>query len=122
MPMARANGLMKRLVVFGNAMDDYMEREGGILKVGLYAPRQRQGDIAGRLQQGMDIHEPWMSRVYPNAAMDSGCQRGRYLDGSPAVALSHERGLPRNSQAPPQSEPVRIASGVGRSHDRPRVG
>ena len=80
--MARASGLMKRLVVFGNAMDDYMEREGGILKVGLYAPRQRQGDIAGRFQQGMDIHEPWMNRVYHlNAAMDSvASNAGLYLD------------------------------------------
>ncbi|RPH64893.1 MAG: hypothetical protein EHM89_00540 [Acidobacteria bacterium] len=81
--MARANGLMKRLVVFGNAMDDYMEREGGILKVGLYAPRRRgAGDIAGRFQQGMEIHEPWMNRVYHlNAAMDSvASNAGRYLD------------------------------------------
>jgi hypothetical protein len=82
--MARANGLMKRVVVFGNAMDDYMKREGGILKVGLYAPRQRgAGDIAGRFQQGIDIHEPWMNRVYHlNAAMDSvASNAGRYLDG-----------------------------------------
>lgn len=80
--MARANGLMKRLVVFGNAMDDYMEREGGILKVGLYAPQQGAGDIAGRFKQGMDIHEPWMNRVYHlNAAMDSvASNAGRYLD------------------------------------------
>jgi hypothetical protein len=80
--MARANGLMKRLVVFGNAMDDYMEREGGILKVGLYTPRQGADDIAGRFQQGMNIHEPWMNRVYHlNAAMDSvASNAGRYLD------------------------------------------
>jgi hypothetical protein len=80
--MARANGLMKRLVVFGNAMDDYMAREGGILKVGLYAPRQGANDIAGRFRQGMDIREPWMTRVYHlNAAMDSVANNaGRYLD------------------------------------------
>ena len=80
--MARANGLMKRLVVFGAAMDDYMEREGGILKVGLYAPRQGAGDIAGRFQQAVDIHDPWMSRVYHffDAAMDSvASNAGRYL-------------------------------------------
>lgn len=80
--MARANGLMKRLVVFGNAMDDYMEREGGILKVGLYAPRQGTNDIAGRFRQGMDIREPWMTRVYHlNSAVDSVANNARrYLD------------------------------------------
>jgi hypothetical protein len=62
--MGRANGLMKRIVVFGTAMDDYMEREGGILKVGLYAPKQGVGDIAGRLQQGMELTSTWGSRVY----------------------------------------------------------
>jgi ribosomal protein S16 len=80
--MGRANGLMKRLVVFGNAMDDYMGREGGILKVGLYAPHQGANDIAGRFRQGMTIREPWMTRVYHlNAAMDSVANNaGRYLD------------------------------------------
>jgi len=66
--MARANGLMKRLVVFGNAMDDYMEREGGIHRVGLYAPRQGVGDIAGRMQQavshGKSGKKSWKERVY----------------------------------------------------------
>jgi len=62
--MARANLLMKRIVVFGSEMDDYMEREGGILKVGLYAPRQGVGDIAGRFQQGADVNVPWADRVY----------------------------------------------------------
>ncbi len=95
--MARANGLMKRLVVFGNAMDDFMEREGGILKVGLYAPRQRQGDIVGRFQQGTDTHEPWMDRVYHlNAAMDSAASNaGRYLEeiGYEAPYLTKEDSL-----------------------------
>lgn len=66
--MARANGLMKRIVVFGNAMDDYMEREGGILRAGLYAPRQSVGDIAGRMRQavshGKSGKKSWKERVY----------------------------------------------------------
>jgi hypothetical protein len=62
--MARANGLMKRIVVFGNEMDDYMKAEGGILKVGLYAPRQGIGDIAGRYRQAVDLTVPWADRVY----------------------------------------------------------
>jgi hypothetical protein len=88
--MARANGLMKRLVVFGNAMDDYMEREGGILKVGLYAPKQNARDIAARFQKGLDIHEPWMNRVYHiNASMDSvASNAGRYFDKVDSVSSS----------------------------------
>jgi len=66
--MARANGLMKRIVVFGNAMDDYMEREGGILRAGLYAPKQSVGDIAGRMRQavshGKSGKKSWKERVY----------------------------------------------------------
>lgn len=66
--MARAHGLMTRLVVFGNAMDDYMEPEGGILRVGLYAPRQGVGDIAGRMAQaighGKSGKKSWKERVY----------------------------------------------------------
>jgi hypothetical protein len=66
--MARANGLVKRIVVFGNAMDDYMEREGGILRAGLYAPKQSVGDIAGRMRQsvshGKSGGKSWKERVY----------------------------------------------------------
>ncbi|MCH7548362.1 MAG: hypothetical protein IH969_02300 [Candidatus Krumholzibacteriota bacterium] len=62
--MARANGLMKRIVVFGNEMDDYMKDAGGILKVGLYAPRQDVGDIAGRFEQSAENNAPWKDRVY----------------------------------------------------------
>jgi hypothetical protein len=62
--MARANALMKRIVVFGNAMDRYMKREGGIYRCGLYAPRQGVGDIAGRYRQAMDLDVPWGDRVY----------------------------------------------------------
>ena len=66
--MARANGLMKGIVVFGNAMDDYMAREGGILRAGLYAPKQGTGDIAGRMRQAVSHDKSakgsWKERVY----------------------------------------------------------
>jgi len=62
--MERANGLMKRIVVFGNEMDDYMEAEGGLMRVGLYAPRQGVGDIAGRFRQAVDVTLKWADRVY----------------------------------------------------------
>jgi hypothetical protein len=61
--MSRAHGLMSRLVVFGEAMDDQMQKEGGLLKVGLYAPRQGVGDIGERIQQAVDLHVPWGDRV-----------------------------------------------------------
>ena len=65
--MARANGLLKRIVVFGNAMDDLMEREGGILRAGLYTPQQSVGDIAGRMRQAISHGKTgpsWKERVY----------------------------------------------------------
>ncbi|HET6349490.1 MAG TPA: hypothetical protein VFH88_10455 [Candidatus Krumholzibacteria bacterium] len=80
--MARANGLMKRLVVFGNAMDDYMQREGGILAVGLYSPKQGVGDIAGRVEQAMSLSDPRLARVsIRNSAVDSVASRVRDILG-----------------------------------------
>ncbi len=80
--MARASGLMKRLVVFGNAMDDYMEREGGIFRVGLYSPQHGVGDIAGRIQQLLELDVPWENRVYHfSPALDTVVVNApRYLD------------------------------------------
>lgn len=63
--LARAHGLLGRLIVFSNAMDETLEKEGGILKVGLYAPKQGVGDIAGRFKQAFENTPPWASRVYP---------------------------------------------------------
>jgi len=62
--MARANGLMKRLVIFGRDMDDYMIKEGGIFRVGLYASRHGVGDIEGRMHQVFGTLEPWKGRVF----------------------------------------------------------
>jgi len=63
--LARAHGLMGRLVVFSNAMDSQIEAAGGILKVGLYAPRQGVGDIAGRFEQASQNFPDWSMRVFP---------------------------------------------------------
>jgi len=63
--LARAHGLLGRLIVFSNAMDDLLEKEGGILKVGLYAPKQGVGDLAGRIHQAFDTTPPWVRRFYP---------------------------------------------------------
>jgi hypothetical protein len=85
--MARSHGLMKRLVVFSNAMDDYMEREGGILKVGLYAPKQGS-EIAGHFEHG---RQPWMRRVYHGnadvmpVAFDAGLHADAGADTPPST-------------------------------------
>jgi hypothetical protein len=70
--MARANGLMRRLVIFGHDMDDYMVREGGLLRVGLYTSRLGVGDIEGRMNQIGRTSRPWQRRVFRfDASVDS---------------------------------------------------
>lgn len=65
--LARAHGLMGRLIVFSNMLAREMDDQGGLLKVGLYNPRQSIGDIAGRMLQSVDNSEPWMEKIYPEA-------------------------------------------------------
>jgi hypothetical protein len=89
--LARAHGLMGRLIVFSEAMGSHLDRQGGLLKVGLYAPRQGVGDIAGRLRQARKIDLPWLRKVFPEnpavsqvssralATMDSLGYRAEYL-------------------------------------------
>jgi hypothetical protein len=62
--MARAQGLMSRLVVFRNTMAPELEAANGLFEIGLYAPRQGVGDIAGRLEQGVSLNLPWEDKVY----------------------------------------------------------
>jgi hypothetical protein len=74
--LARAHGLLGRLIVFSNAMDDILEENGGLLKIGLYAPQQGVGDIASRFRQLDETKVPWVGRVYPenpkaNAALQN---------------------------------------------------
>jgi len=63
--LARAHGLMGRLIVFSNEMDDILDDAGGLLKVGLYAPKQGVGDIAGRFKQADESRPTWLRDVYP---------------------------------------------------------
>ncbi|MDX2475580.1 MAG: hypothetical protein QNL91_17960 [Candidatus Krumholzibacteria bacterium] len=63
--LARAHGLLGRLIVYSNEMNESLTAAGGVLKVGMYAPRQGVGDIAGRLEQGMQSLPPWGRQVYP---------------------------------------------------------
>jgi len=95
--MARANGLMKRIVVFGNEMDDYMKREGGIFKCGLYAPRQGVGDLASRNRQAFDLKIPWGDRVwnFDESVAEAGANVQEILDevGYKPVYLSEKDSL-----------------------------
>jgi len=96
--MSRAHDLMSRLMLFGKALDEPMHQEGGLLKVGLYAPRQGVGDLAGRIQQAVSAHEPWMNRVYSfhpavlgvarraDAILDSIGYHPQYLDEKDSLA------------------------------------
>ena len=63
--LARAHGLMGRLIVYSNEMNASLTAAGGVLKVGLYAPRQGVGDIAGRLAQDSQNRPSWAHEVYP---------------------------------------------------------
>ena len=64
--LARAHGLMGRLIVYANGMDSQLAAAGGLLKVGLYAPRQGVADIAGRFEQSIESAPPWVLQVYPS--------------------------------------------------------
>ena len=63
--LARAHGLMGRLIVFSENMERQLEASGGLLKVGLYAPQQGVGDIAGRFAQAEQNMPSWAPKVYP---------------------------------------------------------
>ncbi len=63
--LARAHGLMGRLIVFSNEMAETLTEAGGLLKVGLYAPEQGVGDIAGRFKQADETRPAWLREVYP---------------------------------------------------------
>ena len=64
--LARAHGLLGRLIVFSAQMEARLAAVGGLLKVGLYAPRQGVGDIAGRFEQSLETNPPWMDAVFPS--------------------------------------------------------
>jgi hypothetical protein len=63
--MARAHDLMARLIVFENTLGQQIEDAGGVLAIGLYAPRQDVGDISGRYRQAVDNNPSWLRRVFP---------------------------------------------------------
>jgi hypothetical protein len=94
--LARAHGLMGRIIAFSSGMHEQIEAQGGLMKVGLYAPRQGVGDIAGRMRQAVNSRPPWAQRIFPDnpaltaavgnvdAILDSLGYEVRYLNGSEA--------------------------------------
>jgi phosphatidylserine/phosphatidylglycerophosphate/cardiolipin synthase-like enzyme len=70
--MARAHGLFSGVLVLKNGLEEQIEAEGGLLKVGLYAPRVGVGDLAGRIEQARTLTDPWLREIYvPNPALRS---------------------------------------------------
>ncbi|MEJ2483564.1 MAG: hypothetical protein P8049_10755 [Gemmatimonadota bacterium] len=63
--MARAHGLFGALIVMKNGLNQEIEAEGGLLKTGLYAPNVGVADLAGRINQGRQLQEPWLREMYP---------------------------------------------------------
>jgi hypothetical protein len=94
--LARAHGLLGRLLVFSSTLEPQTTAQGGLLKVGLYAPRQGVGDLVGRLRQADENRPAWQRQVYPAnpaaaavleqapAILDSVGYRIRYLSASDA--------------------------------------
>ena len=68
--MARAHGLMSALLVWRRELAEPLRAQGGMLRVGLYAPKVGVGDLVGRIRQGWMGRPAWMSGVNaPNPAV-----------------------------------------------------
>jgi hypothetical protein len=64
--MARAHGVLSALLVWRRELDAPIAAQGGVLRVGLYAPRVGVGDLAGRLRQAWSTRPPWMRTLLPS--------------------------------------------------------
>ncbi len=65
--MARAHGLFSALVYLRSQLAAQFAAAGGVLGVGLYAPRSGVGDLRGRVTQAREVREkaPWLGELYP---------------------------------------------------------
>jgi hypothetical protein len=96
--MARAHGLMGRIMAFNDGVRKQIASEGGLLAVGLYNPQQGVGDIAGRFEQASSNAPSWDRDVYgqndetrkaargARAFLDSLGYSVRYLAGDDSLA------------------------------------
>ncbi len=64
--MSRAQELLGRLVLAGELLEEPLAREGGFLRVGLYAPEMDVGDTPARMHRIVDTLEgnPWLSNLF----------------------------------------------------------
>ncbi|HEX9166186.1 MAG TPA: hypothetical protein VF862_09765 [Gemmatimonadales bacterium] len=95
--MARAHGLMSSLLVWRREFAGPIEARGGLLRVGLYAPKVGVGDLAGRIRQGWMNRPAWLDGVTESnpavaAVIDSLSQildaagyQGTYLVGADSL-------------------------------------
>ncbi|MGW8283149.1 MAG: hypothetical protein ACWGON_07605, partial [Gemmatimonadota bacterium] len=95
--MARAQGLLAALIVMSNGLNDQIDAEDGLLKIGLYAPKVGVGDLRGRIQQARDLSVPWLRRIYPpnpaiTSAVDSALATFDDLDYSVDYLVGSEPG------------------------------
>jgi len=63
--MARQYGLMSSLVHYQGELKDEIDGEGGVLRVGLYAPEYEVGDLRGRLVQAREFNRRFLAELYP---------------------------------------------------------
>jgi len=94
--LARAHGLLGRLIVFSDQLQPALESAGGLLKVGLYAPKQSVRDLAGRFRQAIEGEPEWLSEFYPNnPTVDAQLWNvAAYLDSLGYVAPQDQEGAP----------------------------
>ena len=64
--MSRAQEILTRLVVAGEILEDEIEGQGGLLKVGLYTSNLGVGDIPGKIRALLTNLEetPWLRELY----------------------------------------------------------
>ncbi|HEX9166188.1 MAG TPA: hypothetical protein VF862_09775 [Gemmatimonadales bacterium] len=65
--MARAHGLMSALLVWRRELAAPIRDRGGMLQVGLYAPKVRVGDLAGRIRTAWTGRPVWMADLTPDS-------------------------------------------------------
>ena len=60
--MARAHGLLGRLIVFQGGAAAELDAEGGYLHVGIYDPHSGVRDLAARFEQAINVDVPWADK------------------------------------------------------------
>ena len=88
--MSRAQEVLTRLVVAGQILEEEIEAQGGLLKVGLYSTPLDVGDIPGRIASLLDNIEstPWLEALYD---FDPSVRRGLAEERQDLIDQGFER-------------------------------